>query len=300
MNALANSNVTAFDALSRNFSQLTTFHDKKHALAWCYMHAEPRSCFTPQLLEELNGWCTLLNQTADKVGVKYHVIASQVPGVFNLGGDLNLFAALAERRDRNGLLQYGKACIDALHSNLVHFGRDITTISLVQGSALGGGFETALSSDVIIAERGSRMGFPEILFNLFPGMGALNLLARRTSLNQAERLVASGENYTAEQLHEMGIVDIVVDDGEGMHAVRDYILRHDRSRNGLLGIRHARERLQPIERDELLDICAIWVDTALRVSSRDLRTMQRVAAAQLRRVGQAPSAVTNLVRASAG
>jgi len=47
----------------------------------------------------------------------------------------------------------------------------LTTISLAQGDALGGGFEAALSCSVIIAERRARFGFPEVMFNLFPGMG---------------------------------------------------------------------------------------------------------------------------------
>ena len=280
MNALAHSNVTAIDALSRNFSQLTTFHDKKHELAWCYMHAQPRSCFTPQLLEELNGWCTLLNQTAEKAGVKYHAIASQVPGVFNLGGDLNLFAALAERHDRNGLLQYGTACINALHSNMVHFGQDITTISLVQGSALGGGFETALSSDVIIAERGSRMGFPEILFNLFPGMGAYSLLSRKLTPRQAEQMILSGKLYDAAELHTMGLVDVLVDQGEGEMAVYDYIKRENRARNGFRAVRQIRDELNPITYQELLNIVEVWVDTALKLDRRDLRMMERLVTRQ--------------------
>lgn len=280
MNALANSNVTAIDTLSRNFSQLTTFHDRKHELAWCYMHAEPRACFTPQLLEELNSWCTLLNQGAQKSGVKYHVIASRVPGVFNLGGDLNLFAQLAERRDRDGLLRYGKACIDALHANILHFGRDITTISLVEGSALGGGFETALSSDVIIAERGSRMGFPEILFNLFPGMGAYSLLSRKLTPRQAEQMILSGKLYDAEELHGMGLVDALVDQGEGEMAVYDYIKRENRARNGFRAVRQIRDDLNPVTHQELLDVVELWVETALKLERRDLRMMERLVVRQ--------------------
>jgi DSF synthase len=59
-----------------------------------------------------------------------------------------------------------------MYENIIHLDRDVTTIALVQGDALGGGFETALSSNVLIAERSAKLGFPEILFNLFPGMGA--------------------------------------------------------------------------------------------------------------------------------
>ena len=95
----------------------------------------------------------------------------------------------------------------------------MTTISLIQGEALGGGFESALSSNVIIAERRARMGFPEILFNLFPGMGAYSLLSRRLGMKRAEDMIFSGRIYTAEELHEMGVVDLLVEDGTGETAV---------------------------------------------------------------------------------
>ena len=53
----------------------------------------------------------------------------------------------------------------------------------MQGECLGGGFEAALSSDVIVAEKSARFGFPEILFNLFPGMGAYSFLERKIGQN---------------------------------------------------------------------------------------------------------------------
>ena len=65
---------------------------------------------------------------------------------------------------------------------MTNFGLPIVTISLVRGNALGGGFEIALSGDVIIAERSAMMGFPEILFNCFPGMGAFQTLSSRVGL----------------------------------------------------------------------------------------------------------------------
>ena len=109
-----------------------------------------------------------------------------MPGVFNLGGDLDLFKQLIEARDRAGLLRYGRACIDVLYRNYIGHDLPVTTISLVQGECLGGGFEAALSSDVIIAEKSARFGFPEILFNLFPGMGAYSFLDRQIGQRGAE------------------------------------------------------------------------------------------------------------------
>jgi DSF synthase len=54
----------------------------------------------------------------------------------------------------------------------------ILTVGLVQGAALGGGFEALLSFDYVVAERDATFGLPEILFGLFPGMGAHSLLSR--------------------------------------------------------------------------------------------------------------------------
>ena len=72
----------------------------------------------------------------------------------------------------------------------------------------------ALSSNIIVAEKGSRLGFPEILFNLFPGMGAYTLLYRKVGMKITEELITSGNTYTAEDLAKMGVVDILVPQGE--------------------------------------------------------------------------------------
>jgi len=126
------------------------------------MQAASPPCFTPALLAELNQWCKEMDSDATEArDIRYHVLASNAPGVFNLGGDLGLFMALIRGKNKAALYEYAKSCIDALYGNIAHFNRGITTISLVQGDALGGGFETAMSSDVLIAERSARMGFPK-------------------------------------------------------------------------------------------------------------------------------------------
>jgi len=262
------------------FEQITIHYEPTHKLAWCYMHASPRCCFSVELLQELNQWCEYLREGANRHGIKYHVIASSVPKVFNFGGDLELFSLLAQRNDRAGLLEYGNSCINALYANLVHFNQDITTISLVQGEALGGGFEVALSSDVLIAERGSRMGFPEILFNLFPGMGAYSLLSRRLGQKRAEQIILSGYLYGAEELHELGLVDILVEPGEGKDPVYDYISQEDRARNGFRGLRRVRDDIYHVSFGELYKTMEIWVDTALKLERRDFRMMDRLISRQ--------------------
>lgn len=274
----------SFQPQTLGHQHLSTYFDARYQIAWGYMHSEPRPCFTPRLLAELVDWFAALTAQIDdpaQPDVLYHVVASAHPGVYNLGGDLNLFHELILKRDRDGLYRYAKACIEPLYLNAVHLHRPgLKTICLVQGDALGGGFECALSGNVLIAERGCKMGFPEILFNLFPGMGALTLLSRRIGAQKAEKMILSGNLFRAEELHELGVVDVLAEPGEGEQAVYDYVRREGRARNGALALRAARERAEPFSHDELMAITEIWVDAALRIEQKDLRMMERLIARQ--------------------
>lgn len=266
------------------YKQLTTYFDPHSQVAWGYMHAEPRPCFTPTLLRELLAWGNgMIGMIDDPVqmDVKYFVLASKVPDTFSLGGDLSLFMQHIEARDRDALLHYAISCIDCSYAVHSHLNRpNVTSIALVQGQALGGGFESALAANVLIAERGAKMGLPEILFNLFPGMGAMTFLGRRVGHHQAEKIIRSGKLYLAEELYEMGVVDVLAEPGEGEGAVYDHIRREEKSRNGILALRAAREVSQPAPYDELIRITEIWVDAALRLEAKDLRMMERLVSRQ--------------------
>lgn len=276
------------------YTQLTTYFDPHSQVAWGYMNSEPRPCFTGVLLREIVDWFGDIAKRLDdpeQVDIDYVVVASAHQGVYNLGGDLNLFRQLIEQRDRESLYKYAQACIRPLFLNALHLNRpNLKTITLVQGDALGGGFECALSGNVLIAERGTKMGFPEILFNLFPGMGAMTLLGRRIGYSKAEKLILSGKLYTAEEMYELGAVDVLAEPGEGEQAVYEFIRKEARQRNGALALRAAREISQPIAHDDLMRIAEIWVDAALRLEAKDLRMMERLVA---RQTGKAESAGSN-------
>lgn len=256
---------------------------------WCVMRPEGRLSFTPELLQDINDMQRSLQRLfasrADEAQTPfdYYVLASSVPGVYNLGGDLGLFAEKIRAGDRAALRRYGYSCIEAIHRNAIAFDLPVVTIALVQGDALGGGFESALAHDLIVAERSAKMGLPEILFNLFPGMGAYSFLSRRLGVVAAERMIASGRVYTAEELFEMGVVDVLADDGKGREALRDHLVQHRRRRNALSSLYQVRRRVNPVTFQELQDVVDIWVDAALRLEETDLRKMARLTAAQDRR-----------------
>jgi DSF synthase len=271
-----------------NFSaQLTARFDKDTGAMWSRWTADPRPCFNPSLLADIRAYYEFLAQSRGVVHcdgeehpIDYVVLASGMPGVFNLGGDLDLFKQLIGAHDRGGLLRYGRACIDVLYRNYVAHDLPITTISLVQGECLGGGFEAALSSDLIVAEKSARFGFPEILFNLFPGMGAYSFLDRKIGQRGAEQVISSGKVYSADEMLALGVVDAVCEDGQGEAEVAALIKRRARMRNGMAALAATRRRVHSITFEELLDVVQIWVDAALRINLRDLKLMQRLVSRQ--------------------
>lgn len=253
---------------------------------WCYMKPRSRPSFTCQLLIDL----AHMQQTIGEMFARTRagapapfdtfILGSRTRNVFNLGGDLTLFAQQIRRRDAVGLRAYAQACVTAGYANYSGYDHGIVTIALMQGNALGGGFESALSCDVLIAESHAKLGLPEILFNLFPGMGAYTYLSRRIGSRQAEEIILSGKLYTAEEMLALGAIDMVVPTGEGERAVRDFIARNRSRYAARSAIYRVRRRVNAISIEELRDIADLWVEAALRLTEQDLRKMSRIAAAQ--------------------
>lgn len=251
---------------------------------WTWMTPVDRPNFNPAMLRDFQRWQTEIQRefTGAAPGIKYLVLGSRFPGVFNLGGDLDLFAGFISRGDRAGLIKYGRDCVAILHNNMRALDLPLVTIALVQGDALGGGFEAMLSFNVIVAEKGAKFGLPEIAFGLFPGMGAHCLLARKLGLAKAEQMMLSSRLYTAEEMHEMGLVHVLADPGCGEEAVRAYIAKHGRKQSGHRGIYQSSALVDPISLDELQAVVDVWADAALTLSSSDLKMMKRLVGAQTR------------------
>jgi DSF synthase len=272
---------------AQRLSEFDLQYDADHKILWCYFDFTGRPNFSPTVLEEAQRIQRLVRSLGEEGGedapIRYVVLGSRAPGVWNLGGDLELFAELIRRGDRTALARYAQACCEVGYTNATLYGLPIITIALVQGEALGGGFEAALSSNVVVAERSARFGLPEILFNLFPGMGAYTFLSRRLAPGLAERMILSGEIYSAEQLHQLGVVDVLAADGEGAEAVYSYIGRHGRRHRAHIALRQTRWVTNPVSLEEMLRIADLWVDAALKLDEADLRKMTRLAQAQDRR-----------------
>lgn len=269
-----------------NFQQINTRFDSEFGVMWSIMNPEPRPCFNKTCLNDLLQHHTYLQNSKGKIisqgtaqQINYLVLASNIEGVFNLGGDLSVFRALIQAQDREHLFEYAKLCVENLWT-FYNMEAPITTVALVQGQAMGGGFESALSAHILIAEKSAVMGLPEVLFNLFPGMGALSFLSRKVGMAVAEKMVRSGKIYTGEELYQMGVVDVLAEDGQGEYALNNWIKKNHRSLNSFQAINRAKQRVNPLTFEELYDITEIWVDAALRLDERNLKVMERLVRAQ--------------------
>lgn len=258
---------------------------------WCFMHANTPSpyhpCFSDRLLNELKRAQesirrSLAAESSASAGI-HHVVLASDADVFNLGGDLALFSKMIRNGNRGRLLDYARLCVEVAY-NFSHLYQDrVHSIAVIQGDALGGGFEAALCCNTIIAEEGTGMGFPEVLFDLFPGMGAYTFLTRRVPPATAERMMLDARVYPVEELLAMGVVDHVVPRGEGLVAAQDLIRRNQRIGNALRAMNTVRQACRPVSLDELLSVTTEWVDAAMRLNDRGLRTMERLIRAQQRR-----------------
>ncbi|MHA6765971.1 crotonase/enoyl-CoA hydratase family protein [Sphingobium ummariense] len=267
-----------------DLGQIDVQWDAAAETLWAFMTPVDRPNFSPAMLRDVRTWYVETKRLFDagQMPVKYMVAGSRFPGVFNLGGDLELFAGCIERGDLPGLVNYGHACIDVVHRTWCNGDLPVISIALAQGDALGGGFEALLCFDVVIAERSARFGLPEMLFGLFPGMGAYSILARKLGRLQAERMILSGKVFSAQEMYDMGIVHTLVEDGEGEQAVRDYIAANRPHHAGHVGVFEAGRRVDPLHYEELKDIVENWAASALKIALKDLRMMRRLAQAQTR------------------
>lgn len=237
--------------------------------------------FAPALLHELGEVLQGLQTrgVAWPVGgmlepVHYVVLRSAHPDYFSLGGDLAHFRACIERRDRAGLHAYSLQCARMIHHWSTLLGREATTIALVQGRALGGGFETALAADLIVAEEQSEFGFPEILFGLFPCTGGMSLLAQRIGARAAEKMLGDGRMYGAEELKALGVIDEVCPRGQGGATVQRLVASHARQRAARLMLQRGRHRLAPLDLQELERVVDEWTELAMALGPQDLRVME--------------------------
>ena len=272
-----------------HYKEIIIDYTEGSSVIWLSMKSKSRQCFTLTMLLEM----LELFQTLDEYGspypgvygdIKYLVLQSENPEIFNSGGDLDYFSEVVASQDWDRLMEYGIGCIDLVYWGLSGGKREITTIAHVTGSALGGGFEAALSCHYIFAEEQAVFAFPEALFGFFPGMGGYVLLERFTGPNEADRAFATGKRYSAKELNGAGAIYTLSETGKGKQAIEDFINARQSNENNHWALQKIKQRMQTISYDSLKHSIDLWVDAAKKLTKRDLRMMKILTKRQKRKV----------------
>ncbi|MFI1969048.1 enoyl-CoA hydratase/isomerase family protein [Streptomyces cinnamoneus] len=139
--------------------------------------------------------------------VRAVVLTSSHERAFCVGADLkerNSFTDADLHRQR----PFARAC----YTGVLEL--PMPVIAAVHGFALGGGFELALSCDLIVADRTAVVGLPEVSVGVIPGGGGTQLLPRRVGSARAAELIFSARRVQAEEAHALGLVDQLVPEGQ--------------------------------------------------------------------------------------
>ena len=260
--------------------RLTLRTDEDGRAVWCRIAGGARRTLTPGLLEEVSqAYAAMRAGSAPGEVPQFLVLDGDPNGAFSLGLDLQGLAGLIRLGDRNTLRAYLSAYAGVLHGTAEALGLPLVTLALLRGDALGAGLELALACDLVVAERGSRFGFAEALLGL-PDTGASLLVGRRLGPERAQDIVRSGRVYGAEELHELGLVDVLAEPGQGEAVVRETLAKVARRYNAQQAVYQVKRRVSPIARDDVQDLVEGWVEAALALGPAGRRTFERLALVQ--------------------
>jgi enoyl-CoA hydratase/carnithine racemase len=150
------------------------------------------------------------------------VVYSDLPRGFCAGADLRELHRAAQGRTYAEYRPDLAAFIDRIHAVANRIDAlPCTTVGVVHGTCFGGGFELALTMDIIVADTSARFCFPELRLGLIPGFGGIPRLAREVPNAVIRDLLLTGRSLGARRAHELGLVSQLVQRGEALNVARD-------------------------------------------------------------------------------
>jgi len=193
---------------------------------------EAMNAMSTQMARDLAAACVRLS--ADRQ-VRVVLVTSTSLRAFCVGADLKERSALAEAD-----LMAQRPVMRAAYSGVLNL--PVPAIAIVEGFALGGGLEIALSCDLIIAGSAAVVGLPEVSVGIIPGGGGTQLLTRRIGWSGAAGMIFTARHLTATEAAALGVVDEVVEPG----AARDRGLGLARqiAANSPVGLRQAKRAMR--------------------------------------------------------
>jgi len=175
---------------------------------------EALNAFSKEVVSEL---LQALEDIRSDESVRVVILTGAGEKAFSAGADIKAMIGMNASKARELSLMGEKLCL-ALE-NL-----EKPVIAALNGYALGGGLEVAMSCDLRIASENSRMGQTEINIGLIPGWGGTQRLTRLVGRTKAKEMVFTGKMIDAKTAEQLGIVNMVVPADKFREAVRQFAL----------------------------------------------------------------------------
>jgi enoyl-CoA hydratase/carnithine racemase len=148
------------------------------------------------------------------------IYSKQKPG-FSAGADLRELYTLAQQTDAVSAAKGVREFLERIHAVLSRIDMSsLTTIAAVHGVCFGGGFELALTCDLMIADKMARFCFPELRLGLIPGFGGIPRLKRDVGNGVVRDLLLTGRSINATKALAAGLVSQVAGEGEALRLAR--------------------------------------------------------------------------------
>lgn len=182
-------------------------HADGHVAELVLDRPEAMNAVSTAMAQALADACADLAAQARTGAVRAVVVTSSHPKAFCVGADLK------ERKTfTDADLMAQRPIARSAYTGVLDL--PVPAIAAVEGFALGGGCEIALSCDIIVAGEEATLGLPEVSVGVIPGGGGTQLLTRRVGSSTAALLIFTAERLSAQRAHDLRVVDEVVVAGQ--------------------------------------------------------------------------------------
>ena len=275
--------LSAIRATAGSLPQIELAYEADIRTLWITLKPEPKPVFTLPIIasvRKVQRSIMKLWGEAPESPILFFAYRGVGP-VFSLGGDLDFYLDCLATNDRAGLQQYADLAVEVISLNSSGLNGMAVSLSTVHAKALGGGIDPARACNIMIGETSATFSYPEINYNHFP-ISAVPILSRHTGSIQAERILMSGEEYTAEQFCERGAIDAVVADGNGEEWIRNYAKRNLPTQRARVALFAAFSRRAGDLAADLAEASNAWVNHIMKLKPLEISKLQRIAQAQER------------------